>query len=310
MSVELHVEPRVPPLTREEFCRTKPPNSIALDGYVYGGPWFEHKGPYVSFNHHEEVDRLATRATCGQVLMAIRQGLFSTFIPVGRNKLHLWVNDCDEDVCLSTFLLRHGFLSKNVSNPALNRIVFMEDAMDTTAGSYPFPPDEKLAWVFDTYRKFRLAGGLERKDPNEYLGIIEDTENRIMQYIVGNAGRVEIDTSYEVLHEGKGWVLIQETGSHAKTGVFGDGYQAYISVRKRPNGRYTYSIGKVAFYDLDMELLFKNLNTKEKTLNCPDRWGGGNTVGGSPRVSGSSQTPEEVAQVFLETLKSNNSLSL
>ncbi|WP_230684384.1 hypothetical protein, partial [Streptococcus pneumoniae] len=79
--------------------------------------------------------------------------------------------------------------------------------------------------------------------------------------------------------------------------VFGDGYQAYISVRKRPNGRYTYSIGKVAFYDLDMELLFKNLNTKEKTLNCPDRWGGGNTVGGSPRVSGSSQTPEEVAQV-------------
>ena len=172
---------------------------------------------------------------------------------------------------------------------------------------------ERLAWVFDTYRKFRLTGGLERKDADEYAAIIEDTENRIMQYIVGNSGRVEIDTSYDILEEGKGWVLIQEIGSHAKTGVFGDGYQAYISVRKRPDGRFTYSIGKVAFYDLDMEALFRNLNTKEKILDSPDRWGGGNTVGGSPRVNGSSQTPEEVAEVFRETLassKANKHLSL
>lgn len=53
------------------------PFSIALDGYVNVGPRFDHEGPRVNFNHHEEVDRLATRATCGQVLMAIRQGLFT-----------------------------------------------------------------------------------------------------------------------------------------------------------------------------------------------------------------------------------------
>ena len=88
MSVILHVEPKQVPMQKEEFCRTKPRNSVALDGYVYGGPWFEHNGPYCSFNHHEEVNRLATRATCGQALMAIRQGFFSTFIPSGKHQLH------------------------------------------------------------------------------------------------------------------------------------------------------------------------------------------------------------------------------
>ena len=137
MSVELHVEPRVPPLTREQFCKTKPPNSIALDGYVYGGPWFEHNGPYASFNHHEGVERLATRATCGQVLLAIRQGLFTSFLNDKSHKLHIWVNDCDEDVCLSVFLLKRAYLAKDTNNKRLNQIVFEEDMLDTTVGAYP-----------------------------------------------------------------------------------------------------------------------------------------------------------------------------
>lgn len=302
MSVVLHVAPKVPPLTREAFCLTAPRNSVALDGYVYGGPWFDSKGPWCSMNHHEEVDRLATRATCGQVLMAIRQGFFSTFIPVGKHQLHLWVNDCDEDVCLSVFLLRHGFLAKNVSNPALNRIVFMEDAMDTTAGAYPFPPDEKLAWVFEPYRRFRLLGGLERKNEDEFTGVICDVEERIMKYILGEAGKVDIDTSYETVINGGEWVMVRETGSHARTGIFGDGYQAYVSVRDRTNGRFTYTLGKVAFFRLDMQTVYNNLNALEETLDSDDRWGGGNTTGGAPRVQGSKLLPEQVAKVINDNL--------
>lgn len=295
MSVVLHVEPCVAPMSKEEFCKTKPRNSVALDGYVSGGPWFENLGPFANFDHHDGCNRLATRATCGQVLMAIRQGFFSTFIPSSKDQLHLWVNDCDEDVCLAVFLLRHGFLAKNVSNPALNRIVFMEDAMDSAVGSYPWPPDEQLAWVFEPYRKFRLTGGLERKSVEEFVSIITDVELRIMEYILGNAGHVDVDTSYETLGGGHGWLLIRETGSHAKTGVFGDGYRAYVSVRDRPEPeKFTYSIGKVAFFNLNMERLFVELNVLEGTTNDQDHWGGGDTVGGSPRVAGSRLTPAQV----------------
>lgn len=305
MSVILHVEPKQPPMTREEFCATKPPFSIALDGYVSGSPWFDCKGPRLSFNHHEFVDRLATRATCGQVLMAIRQGLFSTFVPVG--KLHLYVNDCDEDVCLSVFLLRHGFMAKNVANAALNKIVFVEDAMDTTAGAYVLPPDENLAWVFEPYGKFKLAGGLDRKIPEEFVGVIVEVESRISQYIAGDAGKVAIDTSYEVIEKGHGWVMAKEIGPHAKTGIFKDGYKAYITVRARPEDkRYTYTVGKVAFSPLDLNLLFEKLNLLEPLSDLiNDVWGGGSTVGGSPRVNGSKLTPDQVARVVNDLLLTN-----
>lgn len=79
MSINLNVEPNTPPLTQAEFIQQKGPFSVALDGYAYGAPWFDENGPKVNFNHHEEVDRLATAATCEQVLTAIRSGFLIRF---------------------------------------------------------------------------------------------------------------------------------------------------------------------------------------------------------------------------------------
>lgn len=59
--VELVVQPEQAPLRGEEFVTTSPPLSIALDGYVWGSPRFDESGPRLNCNHHEEVDRLATR---------------------------------------------------------------------------------------------------------------------------------------------------------------------------------------------------------------------------------------------------------
>jgi hypothetical protein len=126
----------------EDFCAKFPSSSIALDGFVTGGPAFRPAGPYANFNHHEEVDRLATRATCAQVLMAIRQGLFNTFQNGSRMPYaHLYVNDCDEDVCVATFALTKPHLVLGTMNPIFNRLVAMEEIMDATAGAYPYPPD-------------------------------------------------------------------------------------------------------------------------------------------------------------------------
>ena len=303
MTVILHVEPKTPPLSWQEFISKAPPNSVALDGYVFGPPEFDPKGPFANFHHHELVNRLATRATCGQVLMAIRQGFFSTFIETREHPLHLYVNDCDEDVCTSVFLLRHGFLAKNVHHPILNKLVFMEDAQDTCAGAYPHSPDEKMAWVFEPYRTFRLSGGADRKNADAFRSIITDVESRIMQYVVGNAGTVEIDTSYEILDQGKGWVMVKEIGSHARTGIFADGHQAFVSVRERPDGRWTYTIGKMAFAKLDLNLLYQAFNDMEDLVGDVDKWGGAGTIGGSPRVNGSRLTPDEIVRVLSNYLQ-------
>lgn len=94
----------VPPLTFNAFVRNRPSKSIALDGYVRGGPQYDDLTQHINFNHHEDVDRLATRATCGQVAIALRQGLADLIYPNGE-EWTVYVNDCDEDVSLSWFLL-------------------------------------------------------------------------------------------------------------------------------------------------------------------------------------------------------------
>jgi len=312
MTTELIVDCRQAALPWKTFLDTKPSFSIALDGYVYGGSQFTRmaKGPYANFNHHEEVDRLATRATCGQVLMAIRQGLFTTFRDGTGIKASIYVNDCDEDVCTSWFLLKNSFMVEQSMNPLLNRLVELEDKLDSTAGAYPFPQDlpvlQELAWVFQPYRAFRLNGGLDRKKDGEYLEIIRDVEHRIMAHITGRGNAIPLDTRYERIGGGNGWVMVKEIGPHAKTGMFSDGIRAYVSVRERPDGRYTYTVGRMSpFVNFDVPAILAALNLEEAqpSGSSQDLWGGGNTIGGSPRVGGSRLTPEEVMRVVKNTLE-------
>ena len=300
------MNPRDPPCQWEVFKDTKPTFSIALDGYVSGPPRFSPSGPYATFNHHEGTSRLETRATCAQVLMAIRQGLFRCFRKDGQPHAIVYVNDCDEDVCAAYFLLKHGWLSDHAMNPLLNRLVAIEDLLDATAGAYPFPADlpalRELAWVFEPYRRARLSGELDRKGPATYRGVVEDVESRILRHLTGKGDEIALDTRYERLGGGSGWAMIQEVGAQAKTGVLSDGIYAYVAVRQRPDGRWTYVVGRMSlFIDyFQVPAILDALNAAEDTTGKPDRWGGGDTIGGSPRVAGSKLAPDEVRRIVSE----------
>jgi len=54
MQVELILEPGVS-MGWEKFCKTKPPFSIAVDGFVHRGPRekISKNGRWINFNHHE-----------------------------------------------------------------------------------------------------------------------------------------------------------------------------------------------------------------------------------------------------------------
>src|SRR5688572_23777180 len=125
--ITLHLEPNTPPLTMEGFVKEYPTNSIAIDGFVSGPPQFVRHGVkrYLNLNHHEGVARLETRATCAQALMMVRQRLFHFFVDgKGSPDAQVFANDCDEDVCLTWFVLRHHYLVEPSMNPMLNRLVF------------------------------------------------------------------------------------------------------------------------------------------------------------------------------------------
>jgi hypothetical protein len=308
MSIDLIIKPEVGGISWEEFCETSPAYSIALDGFVNVGPRFDEKKVMANFNHHEEVDRLATRATCAQVLMAIRQGMFHKFRDSFGPRVNVFVNDCDEDVCTSWFLLHNYHMVVGSMNPMINKLVSMEDALDSTAGAYPFPADlpalQELAWVFEPYRHFRLSGGLDIRSPSAFKSIILDVEHRIMQHVTGHGSSISLDTRYDIIGGGNGWVMVREIGAHARTGMFGDGIKAYVSVRDRADGKWTYTLGKLSpFIPFDLIKLTVKFNELDDAVTATDRWGGGNNIMGSPRVGGSLLHPDTLCNVIKDCFK-------
>jgi hypothetical protein len=236
--------------------------------------------------------------------MVLRQGLADCFRDANGFRATVYVNDCDQDVCLSWFLLKYAFLAEQTMNPLINRLVALEDALDATAGAYPFPIDlpmlGELAWIFEPYQRFRGSGELDRREPAAFRGVITDVEHRILRHIGGDGDSLPLDTRDRRLG-GSRWALVEEIGSQARTAMFADGIRAFVAVRERPDGRWTYTIGRMSpFVPFDVPGVLAALNEVEGTTT--DCWGGSNTVGGSPRVGGSKLSPSEVERVVSEFL--------
>jgi hypothetical protein len=299
MSVELHIEPGRPPGDWEWFLAARPAGSIALDGYLNEPPRFEPVGPYMNIDHHSKVDRMSTLSTAQQVLRNIRMGMTKAFADEnGQFRADVWVNDCDEDVCTSWFLLNHVELSRNGSAPNLNRFVEVAGTLDATSGAFPYDPNltilEELAWIFEPYSQFRISGEMSQRDERRYRSVIDDVEARIQRHLMGRGDRVKLDTRHEVLGGGKGWAMIKPIGKDGRIGALMEGIDAYVSVQElAETGKYHYSVGRrSAFIPFDVPGILNLLNDAEG--NQEDPWGGSDIIGGSPRLGDSRLTPREV----------------
>lgn len=293
----------------QEFLEVTPPCSIALDGIVRGAPQFDDQGVRVNFNHHQDVDRLATRATSFQVFVAVKQGLMEQFRRDGNPHMHIYVNDPDQDSSLAVWLLvNHERISGIRSEPILNKLVFAEDLIDTTAGAYPFDPASslmrELAWVFDPYVQARLAGRIRSMEGAEMANIIDAVGVRITKYSLGQGQMLELDTRFDELGGGSSWRMIRELGIHARTGLFSRGIKAFVSVLGEENGQFHYSIGKMSPYiSFPIKDLYAALNHCENLdMNSGVCWNGGDIIGGSPRRVGSRLSPPEVERIINEFL--------
>ena len=305
--IELRMEPLRPPMDGKSFRALDVPFAIAIDGFVREGPWFDNTLPSQCFNHHEGVARLETRSTCAQALLAVRQGLFRRFRDAAGPRAVVFANDCDEDVCTAWFVLKNHALTGQVTNPMLNRLVYMVDLLDTTAGAYPFPEDlpslRVLAWVFEPYRRFRLSGGLGRRSADEFMSIVTDVEHRIGAHVAGHGRELDIDTRYEVTSQERGWVAVREVGAQARIGMFSDGIRAFLSSMQLGNGRWTHVVGRMSVYEHAFRIpeILEACNVAEDSVAerlSGDCWGGGDTIGGSPRIGGSALDPVAVIGII------------
>lgn len=302
--IYLHVCPGKE-ISWENFLKLAPRYSIALDGLVRGAPRFSEEHICANFNHHQDVDRLATRSTAAQILVALKQRLMDRFQEGGAPVLHIYVNDPDQDSSLAVWLLvNHERVIGTRSEPAISKLVHAEDLLDTTAGAYPFDPQSSvmrdLAWIFEPYVLARIGGRVRSMQGAEMANVIDAVGQRISRYSLGQGEQVTLDTRMEIVGGGKSWRMIRELGFYARTGLFAQGIHAFVSLLGEDSGRFHYSIGKMSPYiPFPINDIYKALNVAEGLdPNSGVCWGGGDTIGGSPRRVGSCLSPAQVQEII------------
>ncbi|MBI5420758.1 MAG: hypothetical protein HZA35_00360 [Parcubacteria group bacterium] len=284
----------------KDFRKKKPPFSMALDGYVKGGPRFSSKeGLRRNFNHHEGVDRLTTRATCGQVFIETQQGLFSYFQKNGEPEALVYVNDCDQDVCSSWMILDHPEMVREPINPRLNRLIRLVDKLDTTSGLCELPIKlpifGELAWIFDPYLQFRLSGNIDNRNAFEFERTIREVERRILDHVAGVGESILVSVEYEVLGGKDHWAMIREIGSQARSAAFSKGIHALVTVRDRADGKFNYTFCRAGlFVPFDIPLILTTLNSIEGLTGKADCHGGCDMTGGTSRILGCAIPPKEL----------------
>jgi hypothetical protein len=306
--IQFYLEPKVI-LTWEDFVNSKPNFSIALDGYVKGPPKFLIQGPYANFNHHEGVARIATRSTCAQVYFYICLGLLDTFQKHGEPHANVYINDVDQDICLSCWLLKNSDkLIQLRIDSVLFQLIMFEDILDASAGAYPINPERPLlrkqAWIYEPYTSARADGSIYHMSKNEMVIILWSVCDRIDSAIKGHSVEIELDTAFETIGGGDGWQFIIEEGPYARTKLFSGGIKAYVSLVEGREGFYFYTIGKMSpFVKFPINRIYEALNKAENLSSLENCWGGSPIIGGSPRRTGSRLSPDKVEKVINECIR-------
>jgi hypothetical protein len=306
--IRFYLEPKVI-LSWQDFINSKPKFSIALDGYVKGPPQFLIQGPFANFNHHEGVARIATRSTCAQVYFYICLGLLDTFQKTGEPRANVYINDVDQDVCLSCWLLKNSDkLIKLRIDSVLFQLIMFEDILDASAGAYPINPERPLlrkqAWIYEPYTRARADGSLYRMSETDMLKILWSVCDRIDSAVLGQSEEIDLDTMFKTIGGGDGWQFIIEKGTYARTRLFSEGVKAYVSLLERQDDSYAYTIGKMSpFIKFPIVRIYEALNKAENLTTRDNRWGGSPIIGGSPRKTGSRLSPENIEKIINDCIK-------
>lgn len=312
-NIEVICEPRVVKSWRQ-FKDENPPYSIALDGYVHdkNSVYRDEHGPYASFDHHGTLtDRIITSSTSEQVHIEINLGLINCFSMEGIPTSFVFINDPDEDTCLASWLILNHEIIKN---PRINRLVYCEDKLDRTAGSYPIGDTTMhriMNWIFEPYTNIRFNGSLYRMNGKEMANIVDSVHSRISRYVFGNYKEISIDGKYEILKNTNSfWHIIKETGPYARKSMFNDGINAFASIlNENEDGSKTVVIGrKSVWIPFDINKIYVALNKKEKDLcnfviDKSNMWGGSNTIGGSPRKTGTKMSIDDIISCINSVIK-------
>lgn len=284
-----------------------PERSIALDGAVRG-PRYEAATRRYSFDHHEGCVRHATRATCEQV----REALLLGFEPALST---VYVNDVDADTALSVFMLLGYSAEKRaeLADPALELMVRAVGRVDALGPAAVLTGPERMA-ARTVFSLIGASAGARESgseegiyvELGEAVGCVGVALEAIRRELPYELEAIRRELSYiEGLPPGhspdrqvlRGWqstnkppVILALGGGLSRPfamieGGLPDFAAAYAAGHTRVIARepaaadsWRYTVGKLSeFVAWDVPTILRSL------AQCEPGWGGGSTIGGSPR---------------------------
>ncbi len=263
-----------------------PRNAVALDGYVQG-PQVNSVERKYSFDHHGGCQRLATLSSCQQVYVALKSGL------VIDDQTEIFCNDLDADTVLSAWLLQNVPGNPEVLvDPRVIELVMAVGFCDAHGPSFTkHPMHDAIGPAWWAKDKQTMDGLLE------YLAVLD----RWYAGEVDETSRKEPARGYGLKSTG-GWVPVESPDGFGP--LYDQGYLAVALVKEAASGSLEWVIAKrsdlvpLAIGPADsspdrsgsyLPTLLGELATLEQGFTgCSpqENWGGGTSVGGSPRRAG------------------------
>ena len=284
-----------------------PPGTIYLDGVAEGGPFLDAEKAIFNLDHHEGCVRSFTLATCEQAMVLIRKGL-----DLQTKDWTIFANDPDLDTVLAIWLLLNHMRLND--DPEIRRKIMPLVRLQGTIDAHglemqelcAFPPEMKellfadleklrnkevvlkkekkwqeldfLEYTADVlraidaliYSSHHFEGVLEIED----IARAEIGDNQLAIVCRGDMGIYELEPHLRRLHGKRLGVIIFQTG---------------------PN---SYTLRQVdAFLPATLQNAYRRLNLIDPAVrnrHTGNRWGGSAEIGGSPRASGTSLTPQQI----------------
>lgn len=283
-----------------------PPRAVALDGMVQGPE--QGKGDRWSLDHHAGCLRLATLATCEQVRTVLLLGGVGWFD--GRD---VYVNDLDGDTLLSLWLVENPHRVNEYRVRGLVRAVGAVDAHGPSGALLLSEEEREMANAFFQYAiaPVQSLRGRVREVFAEWPDLIRRCLDGITELADDRTPKVEMPKAVVIVDLAanvRGLKLCLGTcEGFGFQNIYERGYDAAVLYQRAADNSAQYTIAKRS------DLVPLNIGPASDPTSALGRlaalepgWGGGSSIGGSPRLPGgvsSRLRPDQVWEQFLKAAK-------
>ncbi len=293
-------------------ARKAPPGTIYLDGAAEGGPFLDTEKAVFNLNHHEGCVRPFTLATCEQAMVVIRKGL-----DLQSRDWTIYANDPDLDTVLAIWVLFNHLRLNDIDQEIRRKVmplVRLEGAIDAHGLEMQdlcgFQSELRESAFADLEHLRSKEVALKKEGRWHEIDFLEYTADvlRAIDAMIYSShhfeGVVEVEelARAEIGEKQLAIVCRGDTGIYEVEPHLRRLHGKRLGVIILQKNSNTYTLRQVdAFLPATLESAYERLNLIDPAAGnrrSGNRWGGSGEIGGSPRATGTSLTPQQIAEAF------------